>query len=304
MADIRAIVQYYVRRNLRLRARGIKVPSFRDSVFSESRFDKDPKGKTKAELKKRVENGEARWVTIKGTKVCIENGSNKILAGPDAFVGKTPSDAFGIKWGKEPKDESEAETKDTTEEAKSGEEQKKAAVELQQDRVERGKTTGPQLAEIQKNLTLSEDGENESCGGFRVTGDRDFLAYHADKHKEDPDFEKMTPDEYEAAAVKMLQMPCGGSIVGGLKKETYDGVEVTAVIRYDKETGLFAKGYPGGFVLTFLKAKYFVDRNVGGKIKREYNPNWKEDGYRYFLKAIGKTESSSKDEVEQSGQDA
>ena len=294
MADIQAIIGYYIRRNLRLRERGVQVPSFRDSAFS--RCDAKGKSKVSSEIKKLVDEKKAKWVTIRGAKVCIENGSNKILAGPESFVGKTPSEALGISWGKtsdETKEEPAPKEEPKEEKPADKPAEKPSPEKLREDRVERGKITGQQLAEIQKNLKISETGANESCGGFRVYRGIDGQQKHHEKHGSEPDFKDMTPEEYGEATVEFLKQPCGGNIVGGTVQEPFDGVMVTAVIRYDKEKGLYAKGYPGGFAMTFMKAKYTVERVVDGRVVNEYNPNWKEDGYRYFLRTLGNPRRSS-----------
>ena len=93
----------------------------------------------------------------------------------------------------------------------------------------------------------------------------------------------MTDDEYEEDAVEFLMLPVGKNIMGGLVADVVDGVVVTAVIRYDRITGKFAKGIPGAFVRTYMVPKY----TVGTGKNKQFNPNWKEEGYDYFLKQMG-----------------
>lgn len=292
MADLKAILNYYIRRNRRLKDRGRDVFSIRDSIFAISTVRNDSKRQRDKRLKELVDAGKAHWVTVKGTPICIGNASGKIVGGPKKFVGKTRTEAFSGEEIQEIEAQEKAAAQKAEEERKAKEEQERKAKEeqerkekLHKDRLYRGTLTGEQIEKTQKNnMKLSDKGKNGSCGGFRITDKKDYLAIHVKEHGEEPDFKGMTPDEYEAAAVEFLRQPCSGSVMGGLKKEKMpDGTLVHSVIRYDRKTGLFAKGYPGGYVKTFMKAKYFYTDESG---QRVYDPNWREKGYQYFLKEM------------------
>ncbi len=78
-------------------------------------------------------------------------------------------------------------------------------------------------------------------------------------HREEyPEFK--TAEEYEAAALKLLETPCGGDIAGHLDK---DG----NVIRYNRKTNDFAKGHPDRGVISMFKPifgeKYYLNMLKG-----------------------------------------
>ena len=254
MTDISSVIRFYVRRNSRLRERGEPVHSIRGFF---SRYDSNDDV-----LKMLVDSGKAKWITVNGAHVCINVNTNTIIGGPEALVGKNASD---ISTGAE--ESHSAENPET----------------LRKNREYRGKLTGEQIAKRQKNLKLSETGKNASCGGFRVTRYRDYLQQHVQAHGYEPELSGLTPDEYEAKAEEFLRQPCGKNILGGLVSEMIDGVMVTAVIRYDRKTGLFAKGIPGAYIMTFMQPKYYRDTPNG----RQKNPDWKENGYQYYLQQMG-----------------
>ena len=257
--------------------------SIRDTMFANSSARNDSARKRDRRLAELVEAGKAHWVTVKGTHLCIGNASKRIVGGPKKFVGKTLEDAFpGAEVIPDQEPDTETKSKEAEEEEKKAKEEQEKKEKLHQDRIRRGTITGKQIKNIQENnVKLSEKGKNGSCGGFRITAENDYFADHVDSHKDEPPFQNMTDDEYEADAVEFLMLPVGKNIMGGLVSDTVDGVLVTAVIRYDRKTGRFAKGIPGAFVRTYMVPKYTVGPN------KEYNPNWKEDGYNYFLKQMG-----------------
>lgn len=83
----------------------------------------------------------------------------------------------------------------------------------------------------------SAKGENVSCVGFETP---DKLSYHAGRHgKREMDIK--SEEEYLSHAVEFLKQPCSDTVDGYI---TSDG----QVCRFDRTTGEYAKGVPGGKV--------------------------------------------------------
>ena len=295
MADLKAILNYYIRRNRRLKDQGRDAFSIRDSIFAISTVRNDSKRQRDKRLKELVDAGKAHWVTVKGTAICIGNYSGKIVGGPKKFVGKTPDEAFTSDEVREIREQEESAAKKAEEERKAKEEQERKAKEeqerkekLHKDRVQRGQLTGEKIREIQKNIKISAKGKNKSIGGYRVTDDVDFLDRHKKKHGGEPPFVGMTNDEFEAAGVALISSPCGNGIMGGIVPERVGGVIVDALIRYNRKTGEMVKGIPGAYILTHSVLKYWEDTDVADD-EKIINKNWKRDGYDYFLRQMGLT---------------
>lgn len=302
MEDLKAILDYYVRRNIRLKERGIQPESARTyAVVKGFREDKIKIPKNPAEAKTRsqessaaeateeaesaarlkelVDAGKAEWKTLNGVHVCIMNGTSEIVGGPKHLVGKNAND-----FGQKGKSVHDVEIPKVT----------KSPEELKTERANRAKMTARQIAEAQKNLTISETGANPSCGGFIETDDKPKLSEHHDYHGKEPAFEKMSKDEYDKFAEEFLKQPCSDTVLGGIIPETYGDVVIQALVRYDKNSGIFAKGYPGGYIKTCMIAKYTIE-TPNGKV---VNPNWKRDGYDYFLREMAKAKKNgSKEET-------
>ena len=287
MADLKAILNYYIRRNRRLRDRGCDSFSIRDSIFAIGSIHNDSKKQRDKRLKELVDAGKAHWVTVKGTAICIGNYSGKIVGGPKKFIGKTRAEAFSGEEIQEIEAQEKAAAQKAEEERKAKEEQERKE-KLHKDRVHRGQLTGEKIKAIQKNLRISAKGKNKSIGGYRITDQADFLARHKKKHGGEPPFINMTDDEFEAAGVELISAPCGNGIMGGIVAEHVDGVPVDALIRYNRKTGEMVKGIPGAYLLTHSVLKYWEDTDVADDEKK-INKNWKEDGYDYFLRQMGWT---------------
>lgn len=120
----------------------------------------------------------------------------------------------------------------------------KAALEAKKDR-----DTASSAPKSTKNVSdhysspypieeISAEGENHPCKGFKESN----LRLHKDvRHKKQ--YEKMTDAEYEEHAKKLLAKKCGPDIWG---YRSADG----SVCRFNRLTGEFAKGYPGGDIKT------------------------------------------------------
>lgn len=292
MADLKAILNYYVRRNLRLKERGIEPKSARTyAVVNGFREDKVKIPKNPAEAKKRsqesakaeeakaqeesdrvkelVDSGKAEWKTINGARVCLMISSGDIIAGPNHLVGKNSND-----FGTAEKSVHDVEVPKVT----------KTPDALKKEREDRARLGARKIADIQKNLTISATGENPSCGGFIETPEKPKLTEHYAYHGKEPAFAKMSMDEYEKFAEEFLKRPCSDTVLGGVITETYGDTEIKAIVRYDKNSGIFVKGYPGGYIKTCMIAKYTIE-TPNGKV---VNPNWKRDGYEYFLREMQK----------------
>ena len=85
---------------------------------------------------------------------------------------------------------------------------------------------------------ISAEGENHPCKGFTEGN----LRHHKDvRHKKQ--YETMTDAEYDEHARKLLAKSCGPDIWG---YRSADG----SICRFNRLTGEFAKGYPGGDIKT------------------------------------------------------
>ena len=90
---------------------------------------------------------------------------------------------------------------------------------------------------------VSPEGENASCKGF---ADPEKKTVHFTKHG--AEFGFSAEDEYEAAADKFLQQPCGGDVIG---YSTPKG----KIVRFNVKTTEYASGFPGQNICTYMKPK-------------------------------------------------
>lgn len=90
----------------------------------------------------------------------------------------------------------------------------------------------------------SERGENKPCVGF---SDSEKLKKHHSKHG--TEYPGMSTKDYESHAIKFLEQPCGGDIDGYITQNN-------EIVRFNTKTGEFAKGIPGGELITCFFAKY------------------------------------------------
>lgn len=90
---------------------------------------------------------------------------------------------------------------------------------------------------------VSPEGENASCKGF---ADPEKKTVHFTKHG--AEFGFSAEDEYEAAADKFLQQPCGGDVIG---YSTPKG----KIVRFNVKTTGYASGFPGQNICTYMKPK-------------------------------------------------
>lgn len=294
MADLKAIIDFYVRRNLRLKERGEEPKSMRTfAQMQEFREDKIKIPKNPAEAKQRsqasakaeeskeaeesnrikelVDSGKAEWKTLNGARVCFMKSSGDIIGGPKHLVGKNTND-----FGKSEQSVHDVEIPKVT----------KAPEVLKKEREDRARLSARRIADIQSKLTISATGENPSCGGFIETADKPKLTDHYEYHGKEPAFANMSKDEYDKFAEEFLMKPCSDTVLGGVITETYGDTKIKAIVRYDKNSGIFAKGYPGGYIKTCMIAKYTIE-TPNGKV---VNPHWKRDGYEYFLREMQKAE--------------
>lgn len=98
----------------------------------------------------------------------------------------------------------------------------------------------------------SATGANIPCTGFSSSRK---LRKHIEKHG--AEFPGMNADAYQKSAIEFLQQPCGGDIDGYIAR---DG----RVVRFNRATGEYAAGTPGGYVNTFFKAGFDEKR---GQVK-------------------------------------
>ena len=105
---------------------------------------------------------------------------------------------------------------------------------------------------ICKGRSLAQQGSQPECVGFVPRK----LSGHYQKYVSDngePILSNLkSEEEYQNYAKSFLAKPVGETILGYTLKEK--GEEV--VVRFDMETGMYAKGRPGGYIKTCFVAKY------------------------------------------------
>lgn len=95
----------------------------------------------------------------------------------------------------------------------------------------------------ENTIKISERGENEPCTGFA----KGKLKHHFEKHIHE--FGVKTKEEYFKKGVNFLKQSCGGD-VDGYSTQSGD------ICRFNRKTGEYAKGKPGGNMKTYFVAKY------------------------------------------------
>lgn len=118
--------------------------------------------------------------------------------------------------------------------------------EADHPRDENGKfaeSDGSSSSSAESEPAVSPEGENASCKGF---ADPEKKTVHFTKHG--AEFGFSTEDEYEAAADKFLQQPCGGDVIG---YSTPKG----KIVRFNVKTTEYASGFPGQNICTYMKPK-------------------------------------------------
>lgn len=103
------------------------------------------------------------------------------------------------------------------------------------------------------NGTPSARGANKRCTGFEH---KKTAEYKLRKHQ--AGYPDMTVEQYTEKACDLLEKPCGDQIDGYLQE---DG----SIVRYDRATGDFAIGFPGGH----LKSMFNIGYNSHGNFSQE-----------------------------------
>ena len=102
---------------------------------------------------------------------------------------------------------------------------------------------GSSSGSTESGPAVSPGCENASCKGFAAPEKK---TVHFTKHG--AEFGFSTEDEYEAAADKFLQQPCGGDVIG---YSTPKG----KIVRFNVKTTEYASGFPGQNICTYMKPK-------------------------------------------------
>lgn len=102
---------------------------------------------------------------------------------------------------------------------------------------------GSSSGSTESGSAVSPEGENASCKGFAAPEKK---TVHFTKHG--AEFGFSSEDEYEAAADKFLQQPCGGDVIG---YSTPKG----KIVRFNVKTTEYASGFPGQNICTYMKPK-------------------------------------------------
>lgn len=118
--------------------------------------------------------------------------------------------------------------------------------EADHPRDENGKfaeSEGSSSGSAESEPAVSPEGENASCKGF---ADPEKKTVHFTKHG--AEFGFSTEDEYEAAADKFLQQPCGSDVIGY-------STPAGKIVRFNVKTTEYASGFPGQNICTYMKPK-------------------------------------------------
>ena len=102
---------------------------------------------------------------------------------------------------------------------------------------------GSSSGSTESGSAVYPEGENASRKGFAAPEKK---TVHFTKHG--AEFGFSTEDEYEAAADKFLQQPCGGDVIG---YSTPKG----KIVRFNVKTTEYASGFPGQNICTYMKPK-------------------------------------------------
>lgn len=142
--------------------------------------------------------------------------------------------------------------------------------ESSQGKAKKGKNVSETYGSPYPIEEISAEGANKPCTGFTEGG---LKRHKESRHK--AQYAHMTDEQYQNHAIKMLQKKCGPDILG---YRCSDG----AICRFNRLTGEFVKGYPGGKVKTcFYPTRLGTDP---AKIDVEYanryfNAMKKEESY-------------------------
>lgn len=143
--------------------------------------------------------------------------------------------------------------------------------DAEQEKAQGGTVTGKNIS---KNYgspypieEISAEGENKPCKGFTKRN----LRIHKDKRHPEQ-YAHMTDAQYEEHAKKLLQKKCGPDILG---YRCADG----SVCRFNRLTGEYAKGYPGGNIKScFFPTK--IDSTDRTKIDLDFARRYFEEKKR------------------------
>lgn len=102
---------------------------------------------------------------------------------------------------------------------------------------------GSSSGSTESGPAVSPEGKNASCKGF---ADPEKKTVHFTKHG--AEFGFSTEAEYEAAADKFLQQPCGGDVIGY-------SIPKGKIVRFNVKTTEYASGFPGQNICTYMKPK-------------------------------------------------
>lgn len=113
---------------------------------------------------------------------------------------------------------------------------------------------------------ISAEGENKPCKGFTLSC---LQRHKRERHAEQ--YASMTDEEYNEHAKRLLQKKCGPDIWG---YRCDDG----CVCRFNRLTGEYAKGYPGGDIKTcfYPTAPGSDPVEIDLDYARDYFRKWKE----------------------------
>lgn len=103
---------------------------------------------------------------------------------------------------------------------------------------------GGSSSSTESGPAVSPEGENAPCTGFASP---EKLKDHATRHG----LEEMgiqSEEEYQQKGIDFLKQPCGGDVVGYARS---DG----SIVRFNTKTTEYARGFPGGVLKTYMKAK-------------------------------------------------
>lgn len=118
-------------------------------------------------------------------------------------------------------------------------------------------------------VEIKKNGKNEKFSGF--SNMRMFDKHYVDHVCAEGAMGDITQEEYFNKAQELFQKPVNGDIDGAVMNE--NGIQY--VVRYNKKTGEFVKGVPGGVLKTYMQLK--VDIGKGEVDFNKAEEYWKRE---------------------------
>lgn len=190
-----------------------------------------------------VQNGKASVITTGGKGTTQTKGPAPSGKPEEAKGTEKPTEAKAEPEAKAPETKAEPESK-----APKSEEPKKEGPKPEDSTPEKKEEKDPY-----RKGTIDDPspyGENVPCTGMKNAR----CEHEHEKHWEEVGAKDQK--EYDGKAINLIGQPVGGDIDGYLRKPRPGTNDKPVVVRFNRKTGEIAIGIPGGYYLTYYKAKY------------------------------------------------